>query len=94
MADKGAGPWGSGGEGYLGLAISSGADKRYGWAQVVYDPSGDTLTLKAFALESDLNVGAPISAVPEVSRPLALALGLGGLACLQARRRRSAAALA
>jgi len=88
------GPWAGGGEGYLGLAISSGADKRYGWAHVVYGPSDDTLTLVRFALESDLNVGAAFSVVPEVNRPLALALGLGGLACLQARRRRAAAAQA
>ncbi len=84
------GPWqGTNGEGYLGLRLGSvGPDYLYGWALIDYQDDANTLTLKSFAYETELNQGilAGASAVPEPENAAALAAMLSGSLLLRTRR--------
>ena len=92
LENGGTGYWqGFSGDAYLGLRLNAGGSNyRYGWARVNYNDPANTLTLKDFAIEQNINttILAGAGAVPEPSRALLLALGLGGAAL---RRRRKAA---
>lgn len=85
------GSWTDGGgepvTGYIGFAMPrEGGDFNFGWAQMVVDVDGKTLTLVDFAYETDPNVGLVTAAVPEVeSTSLIVA---GALTLLLLRRRK------
>ena len=97
---SGSGPWqNSFGDAYLGLRIDAGGgDFRYGWARVSYSDAANSMTLKDFAIEQQLNtgilagdtVGAP-APVPEPGRMMLLALGIGGAALRRRRKTRASA---
>jgi len=83
-----ASQWEGGGEGYLGLWNYSGGT-RYGWARVAWDDTSKALTLKDFAVETDVGVGilaGDVGAVPEPSRTLLLAIGMAGMVLRRKRR--------
>lgn len=90
------GNWDGGGMGFAALRIesnSSPGNYNYGWARINYDDTNATITLLDFAYETTMNqsiiagdTGSGV--VPEPSRALLLALGLGGAAL---RRRRQKA---
>lgn len=83
---------GTNGVGYVGLRLpQGGSDYLYGWALLDYRDLTDQLTLKSFALETDLNrsilAGNTVSAVPEPDHAVALSALLAGSALLRSRRR-------
>lgn len=85
-----ASQWDGSAEGYLGLWWYVPGGIKYGWARVAWDDTGKALTLKDFAVETDLGVGilaGDIGVVPEPSRALMLATGLAGT--MMRRRRKT-----
>jgi len=84
-----ASQWEGGGEGYLGLWWYAPGGTQYGWARVAWDDTSKALTLKDFAVETDVGVGilaGDVGAVPEPSRALLLAIGMAGMVLRRKRR--------
>ena len=77
LAYNGEGPWGGGGEGYLGLRLSDGSGGfNYGWASVNF-VEGSSMTLRDFAINTITDQPIAAGVIPE---PATLALLLGGVA--------------
>lgn len=83
--------------GYAGLRLGAGPSFSYGWAELVYNDAANTLTITAFAFESELDtaIEAGAGAIPEpAASALLLAAGAGGIAAYRRRKRDASAVLA
>jgi hypothetical protein len=91
LEDEDVGPWnGTNGEGYLGLRLgATGPDSLYGWALIDYQDTANTLTLKSFAYETELDqpILAGVTAVPEPENAAMLAAMLSGSLLIRTRRK-------
>lgn len=91
LEDEDVGPWqGINGEGYLGLRLgATGPDSLYGWALIDYQDTANTLTLKSFAYETELDqpILAGVTAVPEPENAAMLAAMLSGSLLIRTRRK-------
>ncbi len=88
--DSGNSEWSGGANAYVGLRFSydDNVTNHYGWAHVNYDDTNNVMTLVGVAMQTTADtaiLAGDTGAVPEPSRALLLALGLGGAAL---RRRR------
>ncbi len=89
--DSGSSEWAGGADAYVGLRLSydGNATNHYGWAHVNYDDTNNVMTLVGVAMETTPDTAIRAGdMVPEPSRALLLALGIGGTVL---RRRRQKA---
>ena len=86
------------GQGFVGLSYTPTAGSTYyGWAEIAYDETADSLTLLSFGYNDSVNTasmtpGTYSTAIPEPATTALVGALLAGSAALFLRRRRAAAA--